>query len=397
MSRCWIASKYPGIRYRVHETRTHGSRKDRYYAIYYRLDGRRVEEGVGWESAGWGEAKVNAVLAELKENQRTGRRPQTLREQAEIAALARQEALAQQKEKSAQRITFAQFWAEFYAPSAPNTKKPETWVNEQGHYRNWIEPALGTFPLRDITPFQLEKLSTEVRAQKRSAKTQHAILATCRQVFNLAKRHQLIDANPATAITLPKHDNRRQRHLTPQEAQHLLDTARHRDSRLHDICLLALHTGLRAGEIFKLRWEDVDLEGGLLLVRDPKSGKNRHAYLTRACLRMLRDRFDQRQRPHVFHKADGDPLQEISRDFAKLVDRLGWNDGQTDARLKVVFHTLRHTFASWLVQQGTPLYTVAKLMGHANLSMTERYSHLAPEGLRATINAFEQALPRTSQ
>ncbi len=393
MTRSWTSSKYPGIRYRAHETRTHGSRKDRYYAIYYRLDGRRIEEGVGWESAGWTEAKTNALLAELKENQRTGRRPQTLREQAEMASLARQEAEAQREKETAFQVTFAQFWAEFYAPSAPNTKKPETWLNEQGHYKNWIEPALGKCLLRDITPFQLERLSVDIRASKRSVKTQQSILATCRQVFNLAKRHQLIDVNPVATVALPKHDNRRQRHLSQQEAQQLLDLALQRDRRLHDICLLALHTGLRAGEIFKLRWEDVDLDGGMLLVRDPKSGKNRHAYLTRACLRMINDRFEKRERPHVFYKADGGPLQEISRDFSKLVDLLGWNDGQDDARLKVVFHTLRHTFASWLVQQGTPLYTVAKLMGHANLSMTERYSHLAPEGLRATMRAFDQSLP----
>lgn len=78
MARPWNASKYPGIRYRLHESRSIGTHGDRYCAIYYRLDGKRIEEGVGWESAGWTEGKVNALLAELKENQRTGKRPQTL-------------------------------------------------------------------------------------------------------------------------------------------------------------------------------------------------------------------------------------------------------------------------------------------------------------------------------
>ncbi|MDL2279575.1 tyrosine-type recombinase/integrase [Desulfovibrio sp. OttesenSCG-928-G11] len=83
--------------------------------------------------------------------------------------------------------------------------------------------------------------------------------------------------------------------------------------------------------------------------------------------------------------------------FARTVDALGLNNtgemvknakGElipvriTDARHRVVFHTLRHTFASWLVQQGTPLYTVAELMGHSTLEMTRRYSHLAPDTLR---------------
>ena len=55
------------------------------------------------------------------------------------------------------------------------------------------------------------------------------------------------------------------------------------------------------------------------------------------------------------------------------------NEGITDPRDKVVFHTLRHTFASWLVQAGVPLYTVQRLMGHKSIVMTQRYAHLAPD------------------
>jgi site-specific recombinase XerD len=62
----------------------------------------------------------------------------------------------------------------------------------------------------------------------------------------------------------------------------------------------------------------------------------------------------------------------------------------TDRRQKVLFHTLRHTFASWLVQQGEDLYMVQKLMGHASLVMTERYSHLAPDTLRTAVKNFEK-------
>jgi integrase len=63
---------------------------------------------------------------------------------------------------------------------------------------------------------------------------------------------------------------------------------------------------------------------------------------------------------------------------------MGMNEGVTDARQKVVFHTLRHTFASWLVMRGVPLYDVAKLMGHNTIVMTQRYAHLAPDRLRAS-------------
>lgn len=392
MARPWSASKYPGIRYRLHESRSIGTRRDRYFAIYYRLDGKRIEEGVGWESAGWTEGKVNALLAELKENQRTGKRPQTLREQAELAALQRQEEAARRQREALANISFAQFWVEFYAPSASASKKSQTWHNEQGHFTNWIAPVIGETPLRSVTTFALERINKHLIEKKRAAKTQHAVLATCRQVFNLAARHGLIEVNPVTQMTLPRQDNRRQRHLSHQEARELLALTARRSPQLHDICLLSLHTGLRAGEIFKLRWEDVNFETGTLLVRDPKSGKNRYAYLTQATRTMLIHRKDEASSPPLFQQADGSPLREVSRTFERIVEELGWNQGQADPRLKVVFHTLRHTFASWHVQQGTPLYTVAKLMGHASLTMTERYSHLAPEGLRAAMREFEQTI-----
>jgi integrase len=68
---------------------------------------------------------------------------------------------------------------------------------------------------------------------------------------------------------------------------------------------------------------------------------------------------------------------------------LGLNAGIKDPRQKVVFYTLRHTFASWLVQKGVPLYNVSQLMGHSDLQMTKRYAHLAPENQKAAIMVLE--------
>ena len=324
---------------------------------------------------------MNALLAELRENQRTGKHPQTIKEMKEISTQKRAEERAQREKDAIANITFAEFWNEFYTPAASNSKKQQTWHNEQGHFSNWISPVLADTRMRDVTTFGLERIKLHLVEKGRTAKTQHAVLATCRQVFNLAIRHGVIEVNPVSQMTLPRKDNRRQRHLTIQEAKELLGIAITRSPQLHDICLLSLHTGMRAGEIFKLTWDDINLTTGTVLIRDPKSGKNRHAYLTAATRTMFEARQQENSHRYIFHQADGTPLKEVSRTFERIVDELGWNEGQDDARLKVVFHTLRHTFASWLVQQGTPLYSVAKLMGHSTLSMTERYAHLAPEGL----------------
>ena len=280
-------------------------------------------------------------------------------------------------------------------PLAATSKKEKTWKEEQGQYENWIKPIIGDTPVREVSTFTLERIKRQLVKKKRSIRTQHAVLATCRQALNLALRQGVIESNPVRQMRLPRSDNRRQRFLSRDEAEQLLDATREHSAQLHDICLLSLHTGLRAGEIFNLRWEDIDLKSETILVRDPKSGRNRYAYLTTATKSMLKERQSTAICDFVFHQANGSPLREISRTFERVMLELGWNAGQTDARLKVVFHSLRHTFASWLVQQGTPLYSVAKLMGHQSISMTERYAHLAPGGLRSDIKMFERNLTKS--
>ena len=80
--------------------------------------------------------------------------------------------------------------------------------------------------------------------------------------------------------------------------------------------------------------------------------------------------------------------------FRDTVSDLGFNEGITDRRDKVVFHTLRHTYASWLVQNGIDLYTVMRLMGHSTIAMTERYAHLAPNNLKNAVKTLEDSINR---
>jgi len=86
---------------------------------------------------------------------------------------------------------------------------------------------------------------------------------------------------------------------------------------------------------------------------------------------------------------------EVSNVFQIVADAIGMNNGVTDRRQKLVFHSLRHTYASWLVEQGVDLYTVKELMGHGTLAMTERYSHLAPDTLRRAVKTLEAGLKKS--
>jgi integrase len=162
---------------------------------------------------------------------------------------------------------------------------------------------------------------------------------------------------------------------------------------VHDIALVSLHCGLRAGEIFNLTWQDLDLERGQILVKDAKSGRNRAAYMTTTVKQMFAWRSVlERKQDLVFPNARGSKINEVSSAFDRAVKSLGWNDGVTDPRHRVVFHSCRHTFASWLVEAGTDLYSVKELLGHQSISTTERYSHLGANSLKRAVSVLDNAL-----
>lgn len=159
------------------------------------------------------------------------------------------------------------------------------------------------------------------------------------------------------------------------------------------MALLSLLCGLRAGEIHTLTWADINFEEKNIFLRDPKNTHNRYAFMTDEVKVMLQGRYGaQEKNDFVFPAANGRRRQWVSDTFPRVIQELGFNDGLTDPRQRVVFHTLRHTFASWLVQKGTPLYTVAELMGHNTLVMARRYAHLAPDTLQKSALLLEGML-----
>lgn len=394
MSRKWIKTAFVGVRYREHESRRHGVRPDRYFSIRYKLDGRDKEEGLGWGSEGMTAQKAAEKLAKLKEAQRTGEGAVTLAEKRQLEHERRLAEDAQCQEERRRAITFRDIFRESYLPNARLNKSKASCDKEEGFFRNWMDGVIGTKPLVDIAPFDLERLKKTMLDAGKSPKTTHYCLAVVRQVFNFAKRNGLFQGdNPVALVKKPASDNRRLRFLTHAEAGHLLTALEERSPDVRDQALLSLHCGLRAGEIFSLTWQDVDLGREVLTLRDTKSGKTRAAIMTGEVKAMLNERKEHAAHAVlVFPSRTGERIGEMSNTFQIVVDRLGLNDSVTDRRQKVVFHTLRHTFASWLVESGVDLYTVKELMGHGTMAMTERYSHLAPDTLRRAVRTLENGM-----
>lgn len=408
----WHSTKYKGVRYREHEGRKHGVKKDRYLAIRYQKDGKRVEEGLGWTSERdpednqfWTEAKAALVLERLKGAAKHGKKeaPTRLAEKREIE---KQRKAAEQKEQERQLkdlMTFGEFFIDTYLPQSRADKKPLTAKRESGFYDNWFSPIFGNDSLKLITPFHLEKLKKAMADAGQSPRSIEYALAIIRQVFNMAKRLGVYDGEPPTAkVKRPKVDNGRMRFLTHEEARTLLEALSKKSPDVHDMTLLSLNCGLRFGEIASLTWQDVDFDKGVLTIRNAKAG-SRYAFLTDQATEMLKNRMQAPPSYYVFPKhlgkniADNSKMTKISHTFFRTVDELGMNNGIDDPRLHVCFHTCRHSYASWLIEEGTDLYTVQKLLGHKTNVMTQRYSHLSENKLRGAAQALSMALQKRDE
>ncbi|NVJ91833.1 MAG: site-specific integrase [Methylocystaceae bacterium] len=144
---------------------------------------------------------------------------------------------------------------------------------------------------------------------------------------------------------------------------------------LKPMVLLSLYTGMRRGEVFNLKWTDINFERHLLTVQGggAKSGKTRHIPLNDNALQLLKDWQAQCNRSIelVFTNKDGQKFDHIKTSWKGVLKKAEIRDFR--------WHDLRHTFASWLVMESVDLNTVRELLGHSELQMTLRYAHLAPE------------------
>jgi integrase len=199
-------------------------------------------------------------------------------------------------------------------------------------------------------------------------------LALLRHLLRLAHEEwEAIENVPR--IRLEKEPQGRLRWLNQEEIKRLLEAAaKSRNKELRAAVIVALNTGLRRGELLGLTWERVDLSRGVIRLELTKSGRRREVPMNDDSYRAL---------VGLGPKADG-------RVFKTHYVQTAYNHVVEAAKLDDVnFHTLRHTFASWAVMRGVTLKELQELLGHASLTMTMRYAHLAPEHLRTTVSRLE--------
>ena len=350
-------TKYTGVYERVSTVNKFQGKPDVAYDYCF-----KVGDKLTWKCAGWKSEGMTAAEA----------------------ADMRRDAIKEGKHKVNAAITFSDAW-EIYRRDWLEAKSKTCIVTDKGFFVNHLRHRIGHKLLKDVTPSDINVILHDMRGL--SEQTQKHVLGFIRRVYRKLIAWKMYRGDIPTDGMMPgKIRNERMRFLTHEEARMILAELDCRSPEFADVCRVSLYAGLRLSEIFHLKVQHVHLDTGLLDIMDAKAG-TRQAFISGALNKTLQRLVEGRKpQEYLFTQADGkSPMQSLSHVFQRVVRDLDLNEGVTDARHKIVFHTLRHTFASWLVQEGVPLYTVADLMGHSTLAMTQRYAKLADSDRRDAV------------
>jgi integrase len=245
---------------------------------------------------------------------------------------------------------------------------------------NSLLPFFGSKRLKNISPFMVEKYKQQRRG-KVSAASVNRELACMKHMFNLAIKWGKVSKNPVREVKLFKEKNRRLRFLSEEEADRLVNAC---NAQLKPVVITALETGMRLGEILKLKWNDIDFERNLVMLDETKSGSPRQIPLSDELREMFIDMKSRSTQEYVFLNKQGKPFRDIRESFERAKKKARINNFR--------FHDLRHTFASHLVMAGIDLVTVKELLGHKTIQMTMRYSHLSGKHKQQAINILQRRL-----
>lgn len=224
-------------------------------------------------------------MGELKSDAMTGggvatHREKMVRGYEERKELERQE-IERQEQESKNSITVTDYFKEIYYPAICQEKKLKTYQTEEHLFRLWIKPVIGAKTLNYVSTFDVEHLKKKMLDAGRAPRTVEYALTTLGQIFRHAERFGCFTGDiPSSKLKKPRHDNKRVRFLSTDEAYLLLAQLKKMSQQVHDMALLFLHCGLRAGEIYSLTWGTVDLDHDLITLLDTKSGRTRTVSIT---------------------------------------------------------------------------------------------------------------------
>mgnify|MGYP000250607451 CR=1 FL=1 len=244
---------------------------------------------------------------------------------------------------------------------------------------NALLAIIGDKPLIRIRAVDVDRFKAQ-RMSELSPVSVNIQLRTLRSAFNHAVRWEMIPRNPFAGVQMIRIPEKPPAYLSREQFRQLCDCIG--DSWIRPIVVFAVYTGMRQGEILHLEWSQVDMARRVVHVTSTatfktKAGKRRNVPLNQAAMDVLESRPQEHSRVFIYNRK---PIRRdsLTLAFKRFVRQAGLPES-------IHFHSLRHTFASWLVQDGVSLYQVARLLGHANTRTTEIYAHLQPETMHDVV------------
>lgn len=251
------------------------------------------------------------------------------------------------------------------------------WAERQKSFRSkkgfiqQLKNSFGNIPLRRFTTMLVEEYQSKLLTNNKAPATINRHIATLKHSFSKAVEWEMVEEEALKKVRRVKllpENNKRLRYLSKEECRSLIDSC---TPHLRPIVVTALNTGMRKEEILSLAWEKhVDLMHGFILLNITKNGERREIPINQTVRRTLQGLVRHIHSPYVFTDTEGKRYQDVKRSFKSACRRAGIKDFR--------FHDLRHTFASQLIMAGVDITTLKELLGHKTLTMTLRYTHLAP-------------------
>lgn len=345
-------TNYPGVFYREAD-RLGGPGKERVYYIVFKKDGKVYEEKAGRQfKDDMTPARAAIIRGERIEGKRKSRK--------EI-----REAAAEIK------WTVNRLWEQYFGDK-PDTKSFKT---DRYRYQKFLKSSLGGKEPEAIAQIDTHRLRINL-SKSLSPKTVKNVLELLERIVNFGVKKGLCPGL-GFKIEMPKVNNLKTEDLTPEQLSNLMAAieADH-DIQAGNFMRMALFTGMRRGELFKLQWQDVDFGRGFIHLRQPKGGKDQTIPLNQSARELLKAH-PKTDSPFVFPGRGGKQRTEIRRPVDRIRKAAGL---PPDFR---PLHGLRHTYASMLASSGqVELHILQKLLTHKTPQMTQRYAHLRDEALR---------------
>jgi integrase len=280
---------------------------------------------------------------------------------------------------------FAEFAERFMMTYAVTNNKPSEVSAKETILRVHLLPEFGESRLDEISPAEVEAYKAKKLQAKLARKSVNNHLTVLRKILSTAVEWRILQSVPRIQWMRPPPPEFD--FLTFDEADRLIA---HADGEWRAMITVALRTGLRHGELRALRWQDVDLVAGRIVVRravwgdiisTPKNGRIREIALSKQAPTVLREQ--PRRGEFVFSTPDKSMLKKGVTKWPL------WNACRRAGLRRIGWHSLRHSFASHLVMRGAPIKAVQELLGHSTIEMTMRYAHLSPDARREAVKLLD--------